>query len=82
MLDARCCGRPQYGAEIARVLDVFEQEPLDQASPLWDLSNVIVSPHTASHSLGQNEAIFEIFLDNLERWRHGRKLRNDITDLS
>jgi phosphoglycerate dehydrogenase-like enzyme len=63
-------------------LDVFEQEPLDQASPLWDLPNVIVSPHTASHSLGQNEAILEIFLDNLERWRHGRKLRNDITDLS
>lgn len=63
-------------------LDVFEREPLDPASPLWDIPNVIVSPHTASHSLGQNEAIFGIFLDNLERWRNGRKLRNDIADLS
>jgi len=62
-------------------LDVFEREPLDPASPLWDLPNVIVSPHTASHSLGQNEAIFEIFLDNLDRWRGGRKLRNDVDDL-
>jgi phosphoglycerate dehydrogenase-like enzyme len=62
-------------------LDVFEREPLDPASPLWDMPNVIVSPHTASHSLGQNEAIFEIFLDNLERWRNGRKLRNDVDDL-
>jgi len=62
-------------------LDVFEREPLDTISPLWDLPNVIVSPHTASHSLGQNEAIFDIFLDNLERWRHGRELRNDVDRL-
>jgi phosphoglycerate dehydrogenase-like enzyme len=62
-------------------LDVFEREPLDPASPLWDMPNVIVSPHTASHSLGQNEAIFEIFLDNLARFREGRKLRNDVDDL-
>jgi phosphoglycerate dehydrogenase-like enzyme len=63
-------------------LDVFEKEPLDSASPLWDMPNVLVSPHTASHSLGQNEAIFEIFLDNLARFRSGRKLRNDVDDLS
>lgn len=62
-------------------LDVFEHEPLDPASPLWDMPNVLVSPHTASHSLGQNEAIFEIFLDNLARWRAGGKLRNDVDDL-
>ncbi len=63
-------------------LDVFEREPLDPASPLWDLPNVIVSPHTASHSLGQNEAIFEIFLDNLQRWQTGRRLRNDVDHLA
>ena len=62
-------------------LDVFEREPLDPASPLWDLPNVIITPHTASHSLGQNEAIFDIFLDNLARWREGRDLRNDVDRL-
>ena len=62
-------------------LDVFEREPLDPASPLWDMPNVIVSPHTASHSQGQNEAILEIFLDNLARWRAGRPLRNDVDGL-
>jgi phosphoglycerate dehydrogenase-like enzyme len=62
-------------------LDVFEKEPLDPASPLWDMPNVLVSPHTASHSLGQNEAIFGIFLDNLARFRSGRKLRNDVDEL-
>jgi D-2-hydroxyacid dehydrogenase (NADP+) len=62
-------------------LDVFEKEPLDPASPLWDMPNVIVSPHTASHSQGQNEAIFDFFLDNLARFRTGQKLRNDVDDL-
>lgn len=62
-------------------LDVFEREPLDPASPLWDMPNVLVSPHTASHSLGQNEAIFDIFLDNLARWRAGTRLRNDVDEL-
>ncbi|MGE0766709.1 MAG: D-2-hydroxyacid dehydrogenase [Hyphomicrobiaceae bacterium] len=62
-------------------LDVFEHEPLNPASPLWDMPNVIVSPHTASHTLGQNEAIFDIFLDNLDRWRDERALRNDVDKL-
>ena len=62
-------------------LDVFEREPLDPASPLWDMPNVLVSPHTASHSLGQNEAIFDIFLDNLARFRSGQPLRNDVDNL-
>lgn len=62
-------------------LDVFEREPLDPASPLWDMPNVLISPHTASHSLGQNEAIFDIFLENLARFRAGQKLRNDVDDL-
>ncbi len=63
-------------------LDVFEREPLDTASPLWDMPNVLISPHTASHSQGQNEAIFDIFLDNLARYRRGEALRNDVDNLS
>jgi phosphoglycerate dehydrogenase-like enzyme len=71
----------QSGKLAGAYLDVFEREPLDKASPLWDMPNVLISPHTASHSLGQNEAIFEIFLDNLARFRGGQKLRNDVDDL-
>lgn len=63
-------------------LDVFEREPLDPTSPLWDMENVIISPHTASHSQGQNEAIFEIFLENLARFRAGEPLRNDVDALA
>jgi phosphoglycerate dehydrogenase-like enzyme len=71
----------QAGKLAGAYLDVFEREPLDQNSPLWDMPNVLISPHTASHSQGQNEAIFGIFLDNLARFRSGQKLRNDVDDL-
>jgi len=71
----------QSGKLSGAYLDVFEREPLDPTSPLWDLPNVIVTPHTASHSQGQQEAVFGIFLDNLARFRTGQKLRNDVDDL-
>ncbi len=71
----------QSGHLAGAYLDVFEKEPLDPASPLWDMPNVLISPHTASHSLGQNEAIFDIFLDNLARFRSGQALRNDVDNL-
>jgi phosphoglycerate dehydrogenase-like enzyme len=72
----------QSGKLAGAYLDVFEREPLDPASPLWDMPNVIVSPHTASHSLGQSEAVFGIFLDNLARFQAGQKLRNDVDELN
>jgi phosphoglycerate dehydrogenase-like enzyme len=59
-------------------LDVFEREPLDPASPLWALPNVIVSPHSAGHTTGHYAAVGEIFLDNLARWCDGRSLRNTL----
>jgi phosphoglycerate dehydrogenase-like enzyme len=71
----------QSGHLAGAYLDVFEKEPLDPASPLWDMPNVLISPHTASHSLGQNEAIFDIFLDNLARFGSGQALRNDVDNL-
>jgi phosphoglycerate dehydrogenase-like enzyme len=72
----------QSGHLAGAYLDVFEREPLDPAAPLWDMPNVLISPHTASHSLGQNEAIFGIFLENLARFQSGKKLLNDVDDLS
>ena len=57
-------------------LDVFAEEPLPAASPLWDLPNVLVSPHSASTLADENRRIVDLFLDNLERFLDGRPLRN------
>ncbi|HSE02025.1 MAG TPA: D-2-hydroxyacid dehydrogenase [Burkholderiales bacterium] len=59
-------------------LDVFEQEPLSADSPLWVLPNVIISPHNASASAGNDDRATRIFLANLLNWAQGRPLQNEI----
>jgi glyoxylate/hydroxypyruvate reductase len=57
-------------------LDVFTVEPLPASSALWDMANVIVSPHSASTLVSENAAIVDLFVDNLRRFLGGRPLRN------
>lgn len=59
-------------------LDVFEIEPLPPESPLWDLPNVLVTPHNSAAATGNDERVLEIFLDNLGRWHRGAPLVNEI----
>ena len=49
-------------------LDVFEHEPLGADSPLWDMDNVIVTPHSAGHSDGNEARVDRMFLDHLREW--------------
>lgn len=64
------------GALGGACLDVFAEEPLPVSSPLWELDNVIVSPHSASTVRTENEDLVELFLENLAHWRRGEALRN------
>jgi phosphoglycerate dehydrogenase-like enzyme len=49
-------------------LDVFEHEPLPKDSPLWRLPNVILTPHSAGFSAGNEARVSEMFLNNLASW--------------
>jgi len=49
-------------------LDVFAHEPLPVASPLWALPQVMVTPHAAGHSDGNEHRVGQMFLDNLRHW--------------
>ena len=59
-------------------LDVFAEEPLPEASPLWSLPNVIVTPHASSISAGSLDRQVEIFFDNLARHLRGEPLANVV----
>ncbi len=48
------------------VLDVFETEPLDQESPLWDMENVVITPHNAYAGDGVAKRLLEVVCRNLE----------------
>jgi phosphoglycerate dehydrogenase-like enzyme len=75
---------PALAAELARGtiagagLDVVAKEPLDPASPLWDLDNVLLTPHvsTARHDFW--EAVIDLFADNFVRYRAGQPLVNVV----
>ena len=62
-------------------LDAHVQEPLPADSPLWDLPNVIVSPHNASASTGNEGRIAEMFIANFGHWLRGEKMINVQTSL-
>ena len=59
-------------------LDVFEVEPLPAGHPLWSVSNVLLSPHTADRIEGFLDPAFDCFFENLERFQKGETLLNVV----
>lgn len=66
----------QSGHLSGAALDVFATEPLPPESPLWDMPNVLVSPHSASTSDRENQRLTELFCENLRRFLAGEALLN------
>ena len=59
-------------------LDVFTEEPLPDTSPLWGMENVFVSPHMSGDYHGHKQAMADVFIDNLRRFRSGEPLVNVV----
>lgn len=59
-------------------LDVFEEEPLSQDSPLWDFDNVIITPHNCWISEYRNERRFNLIYENLRRYINNEELINVV----
>jgi phosphoglycerate dehydrogenase-like enzyme len=60
--------------KIRAALDVFEKEPLSSKNELWNLKNVIITPHVSGINLP--EEICEEFVRNFKRWTKGEPLAN------
>ena len=50
------------------VLDVFETEPLEKESPLWNMDNVIITPHNSFVGQNNNKRMFDVIISNLENY--------------
>ena len=59
-------------------LDVFTHEPLDAASPYWDLPNVIITPHTSGAMQDYWTPLVALFSENLRRFEAGEALLNVV----
>ena len=64
------------------MLDVFESEPLPENSPLWDMENVLITPHISGPSFGRfkevERKIAEICAENVKRYLNGTPLLNIV----
>lgn len=71
--------RLQAGRIRGAVLDVFRDEPLAPASPLWQLRQVLLTPHTSPVSPGRFwPRQLDLFMDNWRRYLSGAPLRNVV----
>ncbi len=68
----------QAGQIAGAALDVAAVEPLPAESPLWDMENVIITPHTSGHSTRINERAVDLFCQNLGRYWRGESLINVV----
>jgi phosphoglycerate dehydrogenase-like enzyme len=66
----------QQGEIAGAGLDVFEQEPLPADSPLWQLDNIIISPHVSGFTPHYDERACDLFAENIRRYLAGESLLN------
>jgi phosphoglycerate dehydrogenase-like enzyme len=61
-------------------LDVFEEEPLPPESPLWDMENVLISPHCTDRTENPDwlDLSMQFFVENFERYQKGEPLENAV----
>jgi phosphoglycerate dehydrogenase-like enzyme len=63
-------------------LDVFDQEPLPPESPLWDLENLLITPHTGGMTEKMWDRHYALFADNLQRFLAGQPLLSVVDKLA
>ncbi len=70
------------GKLAGAALDVFEVEPLPADSPLWDMPNVILTPHTAGYSPAIAGRHLATLVENVGRFARGEPLKNVVDKAS
>jgi phosphoglycerate dehydrogenase-like enzyme len=69
----------QRGQIAGAGLDVFQEEPLPEDSPLWAMENVIISPHVSGFTPHYDERATDLFAENLRRYLDGKPLLNEAS---
>lgn len=68
------------GKVVFAGLDVFEAEPLENESPLWDRNDVLITPHISGNAEHYNTRLFDIFEENLQAYIAKKELPKNLVD--
>ncbi|PSP72188.1 D-2-hydroxyacid dehydrogenase [Halobacteriales archaeon QS_3_64_16] len=68
----------EAGEIAGAALDVFESEPLPEGSPLWEMEEVVISPHVAAAHEGYADRVAAIVRENLQRQERGKSFANRV----
>jgi phosphoglycerate dehydrogenase-like enzyme len=70
----------ESGRPAGAVMDVTDPEPLPLDSPLWEMPQVIITPHVGGQAAWRIDKMTDLFCRNLRRWRSGLPLINYLVD--
>jgi phosphoglycerate dehydrogenase-like enzyme len=80
LVDTDAMIRALDSGQIAQAgLDVFEQEPLPEDSPLWDRRDVYITPHCTPQVPDRTGRCLDIIRENVRRYRAGEEMLNRVT---
>ena len=68
----------ENGDIAGALLDVFREEPLPASAPLWQVPNLVISPHMSGDYTDFHRDMVQQFVDNLANYRHGAELFNVV----
>mgnify|MGYP001460309005 FL=1 len=68
----------KYNKISGAILDVFQKEPLNENSSLFDLDNVFLTPHISGNFPGYQNKVIELFSKNLNRYINNKTLINRV----
>ncbi|TNF19744.1 MAG: hydroxyacid dehydrogenase [Rhodobacteraceae bacterium] len=78
IVDSRALEGAMADGRLFAVLDVTEPEPLPDASPLWDMPNVMLTPHVAGSFGCEVCEMTDLVLDDIARFSRGEAMLNEV----